>query len=203
MGLKQSKDEPTKIDMQMTQAMTERAQSGHFTIKSFNSIIMKFPKIDESFGEVRSVFKKFELQVDFSQEEIQAFYKECDMDSSNVIEFKEFIVVLALVYLLGTPASQSSTGKTNKSRIGLAQLESTFDTIVEAFVFFDRDHDGFITKDEFVGAINEAAPGKEGAEIGVQRFEEMKWNKEGRITFKEFLFAFTDWVGLEDEIEEG
>ena len=57
-----------------------------------------------------------------------------------------------------------------KSRIGLAQLESTFDTIVEAFVFFDRDHDGFITKDEFVGAINEAAPGKEGAEIGVQRF---------------------------------
>lgn len=59
MGLKQSKDEPTKIDMQMTQAMTERAQSGHFTIKSFNSIIMKFPKIDESFGEVRSVFKKF------------------------------------------------------------------------------------------------------------------------------------------------
>ena len=59
MGIKQSKDEPTKIDMRMIQAMAEKAQSGQFAIKSFNSIIMKFPKIDESFEEVRSVFKKY------------------------------------------------------------------------------------------------------------------------------------------------
>lgn len=32
--------------------------------------------------------------------------------------------------------------------------------------------------------------------------EEMNWSKDGRITFKEILFAFTDWVGLEDDIEE-
>ena len=32
--------------------------------------------------------------------------------------------------------------------------------------------------------------------------EEMDWDKDGKITFKEFLFAFTDWVGLEDETEE-
>jgi calcium-binding protein CML len=52
----------------------------------------------------------------------------------------------------------------------LPKLESTFDTIVEAFVFFDRDHDGFVSKDELVASINEASPGKEGAKIGVQRF---------------------------------
>lgn len=66
-------------------------------------------------NELQLCFK--ELQVDFCEEEIQAFYKECDMDSSNVIEFKEFIVVLALVYLLGTPKSQSSEGKTNVSTL--------------------------------------------------------------------------------------
>ena len=33
--------------------------------------------------------------------------------------------------------------------------------------------------------------------------EEMNWSKDGRITFKEFLFAFTDWIGLEDDVEEG
>lgn len=54
-----------------------------------------------------------ELQVDFSEEEINSFYKECDMDSSNVIEFKEFIVILALIYLLGSPTSESSDGKAN------------------------------------------------------------------------------------------
>jgi calcium-binding protein CML len=27
----------------------------------------------------------------------------------------------------------------------------------------------------------------------------MDWDKNGTVTFKEFLFAFTDWVGLEDD----
>jgi calcium-binding protein CML len=30
----------------------------------------------------------------------------------------------------------------------------------------------------------------------------MDWDKDGMITFKEFLFAFTDWVGLENDEEE-
>lgn len=59
MGIKQSKNEPTKIDMRITQAVAEKAQSNHIKLKSFNSIIMKFPKIDKSFGEVKSVFKQF------------------------------------------------------------------------------------------------------------------------------------------------
>lgn len=62
-------------------------------------------------NELQLCFK--ELQVDYSEEEIHTFYRECDMDSNNVIEFKEFIVVLALIYLLGAPTSQSSDSKTN------------------------------------------------------------------------------------------
>lgn len=50
---------PSKIETRMVQAMAERAQSGKFGLKSFNSIIMKFPKIDKSFQDVRAVFKKF------------------------------------------------------------------------------------------------------------------------------------------------
>lgn len=36
--------------------------------------------------------------------------------------------------------------------------------------------------------------------------EEMDWDKNGMVNFKEFLFAFTRWVGIddiEDEEEEG
>lgn len=35
--------------------------------------------------------------------------------------------------------------------------------------------------------------------------EEMDWDKNGMVNFKEFLFAFTRWVGIdeaEDEDEE-
>lgn len=59
-----------------------------------------------------------------------------------------------------------------RSRIGLPQLEATFDTIVEAFVFFDRNKDGYVSKDELVYVINEASPGRQGEKIGMQRFGE-------------------------------
>ena len=44
-----------------------------------------------------------ELQVEYSDQEVEEFHHESDMDSSHGIQFKEFIVVLALIYLLGRP----------------------------------------------------------------------------------------------------
>ena len=32
--------------------------------------------------------------------------------------------------------------------------------------------------------------------------EEMDWDKNGTVTFKEFLFAFTRWVGIDNEDED-
>lgn len=40
-------------------------------------------------------------------------------------------------------------------------------------MFFDRNKDGYVSKDELVGAINEISPGKQGAKIGMQRFGEL------------------------------
>lgn len=125
-----------------------------------------------------------------------------------------------------------------KSRIGLPELEATFDTIVDAYLYFDKDKDGYVSKAEIVSAINESSSGKKGNDqIGVKRFglfpvlllnaisltgfqflliswtdlymywvcciaEEMDWDKDGKITFKEFLFAFTNWVGVKDNEDE-
>lgn len=32
--------------------------------------------------------------------------------------------------------------------------------------------------------------------------EEMDWDKNGMVNFKEFLFTFTRWVGIEDNEDE-
>lgn len=32
--------------------------------------------------------------------------------------------------------------------------------------------------------------------------EEMDWDKNGMVNFKEFLFAFTGWVGIDDNEDE-
>lgn len=197
----------------MVTAMKERGASGKSPLKSFNSIIMKFPKIDKTFEAVRGSFRKFDkngngtleleelmecfkdLKVSFTDEEIKDLYAESDMNSNSGIDFKEFIVLLALVYLLEKP-----TEKGIKSRLGLPQLEVTFDRIADAFVFFDKDGDGYVSKKEIVQAMDEASPGSR--RIGLKRFEEMDWDKNGLITFKEFLFAFTNWVGLKDEEDD-
>lgn len=61
MGLIQSQEQRgqlTKIERRMVQAMAERAQKANVTLKTFNTFILKFPKIDASFEAVREVFNK-------------------------------------------------------------------------------------------------------------------------------------------------
>lgn len=61
MGLIQSQEhrgQLTKIERRMVQAMAERAQKANVTLKTFNTFILKFPKIDASFEAVREVFNK-------------------------------------------------------------------------------------------------------------------------------------------------
>lgn len=49
----------SSIEMRMVNAMRERGAAGKSSIKAFNSIIMKFPKIDATFEKVRVTFRRF------------------------------------------------------------------------------------------------------------------------------------------------
>lgn len=84
----------------------------------------------------------------------------------------------------------------------MPNLEATFETLVDTFVFLDKNKDGYVSKNEMVQAINETTSGERSSgRIAMKRFEEMDWDKNGMVNFKEFLFAFTRWVGI-DEFED-
>ncbi|CAM6103084.1 unnamed protein product [Calypogeia fissa] len=205
--------ESSKITKRMVEAMAERAKRGQSTIKTFDSIILKFPKIDEAFEAVKTVFKKFdvdrsgtidlgelrtcfeELQVNFTEEEVREYYEESDLDGSQGIDFKEFIILLALVYLLGEPI-EGSSHKAQHSKIGLPQLEATFDTIVQAFVFFDANGDGYISKEEIIQPINQISPSRSADRLGVERFEEMDWDHNGACNTG--TFTLDSEMGMSD-----
>ncbi|KAH9311412.1 hypothetical protein KI387_026447, partial [Taxus chinensis] len=173
---------PSNLELKMVEVTKKRAASGERSLKSFNSVIMKFPKIDESFKKLKSVFQKIdddsngtidldelkrgfqELHISFTDKEMKELYQECDMNESKGIDFKEFIVLLALVYLL--------EDGTAKSHILLPELEASFKTVVDTFIFFDKDSDGYVTKKEMVQAINDITPGERtaGHDIGLKRF---------------------------------
>jgi hypothetical protein len=48
----------SKLEKKMVEAMKQRALKGT-SMKSFNSVIMKFPKIDENLRNCRTIFQQF------------------------------------------------------------------------------------------------------------------------------------------------
>jgi hypothetical protein len=57
--------------------------------------------------------------------------------------------------------------------MGLGNLEPTFETLVDAFVFLDKNKDGYVSKSEVIEAINETSAGERSSgRIGVKRFGE-------------------------------
>ncbi|XP_077237482.1 putative calcium-binding protein CML21 [Tasmannia lanceolata] len=202
----------SKLEAKMVEAMQRRASEGT-AMKSFNSLILKFPKIDESLRTCKSIFEQFDedsngtidpeelkhcfhkLEISFSEEEISDLFEACDISESMGMKFNEFIVLLCLVYLL----KDDPTALQAKSRMGLPNLEATFETLVDAFAFLDKNKDGHVSKNEMVQAINETTSGERSSgRIAMKRFEEMDWDRNGMVTFKEFLFAFTRWIGIDD-----
>ncbi|CAI9088122.1 OLC1v1022368C1 [Oldenlandia corymbosa var. corymbosa] len=206
----------TKLEAKILETMRRRESEGS-SLKSFNSLILKFPKIDENLRKCKAVFEEFDtdgngaidqqelnhcfrkLEIGFTEEETNDLFEACDINDDRGMKFNEFIVLLCLVYLLkDDPAAQHA-----KSRIGLPNLEATFETLVDAFVLLDKNKDGHVSKREMVEAINETTSGERSSgRIAMKRFEEMDWDKNGMVNFKEFLFAFTRWVGIEDNDDE-
>ncbi|CAI9756774.1 unnamed protein product [Fraxinus pennsylvanica] len=175
-------------------------------------------RIDESLRKCKATFEEFDedgngaidpqelkncfhkLEISFTDEEIDDLFEACDINEDMGMKFNEFIVLLCLVYLL----KDDPTTLHAISRMGMPNLEATFETLVDAFVFLDKNKDGYVSKNEMVDAINETAAGERSSgRIAVKRFEEMDWDRNGMVNFKEFLFAFTRWVGIEDIEDEG
>lgn len=206
----------TRLEAKIVEAVRRREVTGSSTI-SFNSIILRFPKIDKSFRKCRTAFQQFDedgngaidlqelkhcfrkLEINFTDEEIDDLFKACDINEDMRIKFNEFIVLLCHIYLL----NEGPTSQHTKSQIRMPDLEATFEMLINAFTFLDKNKDGYVSKNEMVDAINETAPAERSSgRIAMKRFEEMDWDNNGMVNFKEFLFALTHWVGIEDNDDE-
>ncbi|CAL1365732.1 unnamed protein product [Linum trigynum] len=205
----------TKIESKMLDAMKQREAAG-CSLRSFNSILLKFPKIDNSLKKCKAIFEQFDLdcngtidheelrkcfnklEIYFTEEEINDLFAACDINDDYGMNFHEFIVLLCLVYLLKAAAVAADP---NKPKMGMPNLEASFETLVDAFVFFDKNMDGYVSKNELIQAIQDSGERAAGR-IALRRFEEMDWDKNGMVNIKEFLFAFTKWVGIEDDDDD-
>ncbi|XP_073099058.1 probable calcium-binding protein CML22 [Elaeis guineensis] len=206
-----------KLEKKVTEAIKQRAASRKRSFRSMNSIIMRFPHFKDGLGNIKDVFEQYDedsngtidleelkkclstLQVHLTEEEINGLYHYCDVDGNEGIQVNEFIILLCLIYLLMEPASATD----RMSRIGSPQVEATFDAIVDAFLFLDKNGDGKIKRKDMMLAFNETTTKEKSPKhITLRRFKEMDWNKKGKVNFKEFLFSFTKWIGMDADDQE-
>ncbi|KAF8670659.1 hypothetical protein HU200_050471 [Digitaria exilis] len=66
---------------------------------------------------------------------------------------------------------------------GTRKSRGNFETLVDAFIFLDKNKDGYVSKDELI--------------------KSKKWTwTNGIVSFKEFLFAFTCRVGIDENEDD-
>ncbi|XP_068664558.1 probable calcium-binding protein CML22 [Aristolochia californica] len=223
-----------ELEKKLVEAIKQRAMHRNRSFKSINSIIMKFPHFREGLRNIRHVFDRFDedsngtidhkelnkcldtLKIHLTEKEIDDLYHSCDVDGNEGIQYNEFIVLLCIIYLLVkwqypiTTSNKPSSVITHErlmlqtSNMGLPQLESIFEPILEAFLFLDKNSDGKLHKKDIVRALNDADGWERSPRhITSARFEEMNWARSGTINLKEFLFTFIDWIGIgcDEEME--
>ncbi|XP_061355768.1 probable calcium-binding protein CML22 isoform X2 [Gastrolobium bilobum] len=162
-------------------AELKRHKFGQSRLKSIDSIVILFPMFKERLKTLRGMFEQYDedstgsiepselkrflehLQLHLPEKDIEDLFHYCDIDGSKGIQFNEFIALLCLIHIIQEPPSSDNLLKEE-----LAQLGEVFNSIVEAFLFFDKNGD-----------------------------EEMDWDKNGQVTFREFLFGFINWVGID------
>ncbi|XP_076936571.1 putative calcium-binding protein CML22, partial [Bidens hawaiensis] len=210
-----STDKYERLDSELERKMMEakqRSAQRDNKIKSINSIILRFPQFRQGLEEIRGVFRQYDvdsngiidheeltkclqkLQFDCTEQEINDLFESCDLGKNKGMKFNEFVVVLCLIYLLGGTLSSNHTATT----MGSPELKATFDSIIDAFSFLDKNGDGKLDKKDVIKSMNDDFPKeKSPTHITMSRFKEMDWNKDGKVGFREFLFSLVNWVGID------
>lgn len=203
-----------RVAKNLERLQNEFDSSSKRKIASFDQIILKFPKINASFSKIKSLFDKCDddgngtLEYDeikpflaklgtdaLTDEEIATVFQEADMYANKTLTHKEFLVCLALGYVLG----DIKVGE----KSDLQELKEAFDWVIGAYFVFDVKRTGILDKDEVLKQMQS----KEGAfksasaasVLSEERWKEMDWDDDGTITFKEFFWAFQGWISAEDD----
>jgi len=200
--------------------------------KSLHTFALSFPKMLRAFEDIRVVFDRVDADkngaideselklllaeldtADLDDATIADIFAQADANGDGSIDYREFVALAAVLYLM----SDRDPGAPPESETEARRLvHVALDRVLEAWLYFDRDRRGFISRAEvkdglrvYRGEARDQATGgkKKKAHVGVDsnllaaRFEEINWGRHDVVTFQEFLYAVEGWVGLEEEEE--
>ncbi|CAI6011811.1 unnamed protein product [Closterium sp. NIES-65] len=176
-----------RLEKRMTDALAARHKTVKKVPKNFEAFVLKFPRINAGLELLREVYDKIvpegkegmtldelktalaQLEVTVSEEELKAIFEQTELDTSygegsdsvpaeeaTVVCFNAFVLCLGIVFLL------ESADSDQKPRLGTGDINAAFQIIVDAFIYFDEDHDGQLTRAEIEKGFSSHNTLKEG-----------------------------------------
>lgn len=164
-------------------------------------------QLDDS--ELQVMVERLGIGDEVTATDLQGVIELCDIDGDRTISLKEFIVTLTLLYLLkavpslvtrvpkalkGVPAE--GDGESPKAFLGASKdIHYLVHWVVAAYLIFDNECTGHINKSN-VKAMQKANSKEDGSDLFLSedRWSELDWDKNGQVSFEEFIFAFSEWI---------
>uniref|UniRef100_A0A7S3UWH3 EF-hand domain-containing protein n=1 Tax=Heterosigma akashiwo TaxID=2829 RepID=A0A7S3UWH3_HETAK len=166
-----------------------------------------------------------EMQVELSREELAELFDVSDLTHEHTLGMKEFVVMLCVSNVLHAIPELNEEevgpgGERRERRASLvaeysAELRGAMDLMVAAYLLFDRPVNGYIDRAEVASVFEDEGASQGGSRKGgaprhashgfftEERWAEMDVDGSGLISFEEFVYCFSKWVGVdEDEDEE-
>ncbi|KAL3668646.1 hypothetical protein V7S43_005946 [Phytophthora oleae] len=228
---------PTPLDQKITNALKERwierSPQERDKENQFTRILLKLPQAADAFNSVRATFQAFDkenkgyiefsdlsrvfeqLGANFSSEEIGQVFRESDMMEDGRLNFKEFLVCLAIGFVLHkipslegeqtqqlgifyAPISRTSSKSSSQSILfGEGnKLRLAFQLAVDAFLWFDVDGDGCINRSEISMKLqNSMALHSPTKKMSTADLNKSTSNDSSNQTIWEQRFMEMDWNG--------
>eukprot|EP01039_Chlorochromonas_danica_P009489 gene9489-10480_t len=221
-------------ETKITQALLKKKMEHVIAEKqiSFEKILLRFDKLRVVLGYVKTIFNEVaengkldhnglqmamkRLDVNMTLEDILDLFDFIDVQETNLITMKEFLVALTIGMVLDAIPALSATPiepggpprpQLKRSFSGLlghnSEIKEMLNLIVSAYLIFDPEGKGFIERSGVERLLEEhgAKHGGGNAMLSQQRWNEMDWDANGTIDFAEFVYAFATWVDIEEPDE--
>ncbi|KAF0700912.1 Aste57867_8560 [Aphanomyces stellatus] len=189
----------SSLDLKLIDAFKElkarKERDGGDKHDPFTKILLKGPSLKQAFDSVRATFEQFDrhhrgsidfadmeealnrLGGNFTKAEINEAFNEADMAETGLLTFKEFLVCLAIGFVLHRiPALEEQQEKEQLSIFYAPlyvflkgsiepktllfgegnKLRQAFQLAVDVFLWFDMDGDGLIEKSEMLSRLHES-----------------------------------------------
>jgi Ca2+-binding EF-hand superfamily protein len=190
-----------------------KAQQGHIKKISMSRLLLSFPsKLNKGFTKCGTLFAELDIDKDggltwaelqgacsklgyrLSEDMLESIFLASDASGDSALSLQEFIGALCLLHILKGPEDEESVDP---------DILVAFVTAEEAFLSMDSAASGYISKDEVRAMLTEThtsglKPSTDRADmlggIATQRFMELDTDRDGRISFIDFIFTLEGWV---------